>query len=864
MAAQKDAESIFAQIAIERGYMTAEEVEECRQVVRKLRELKLAPRNLTQIAIERQFITRAQVKAVNSEMRARGIFPRLGGFEIMGKIGSGGMGNVYKARQISLGRTVALKVLPRELANNPIYLERFKREARMAAQLTHANAILIYDVGEDGGRHFLVMEYVEGTALDKMLESGPIDEERALEIIRDIAKALVEAHSKSIIHRDIKPGNILVRHDGAAKLSDLGIAKDLGQGQAALTRTGVPLGTPAYMSPEQCRGQKDIDHRTDIYSLGVTLFHLVTGKMPFSGPTPLMVMRSHIDDEMPDPRKLNPEISDSTAELIMEMTVKDRDLRISDCNEIAKRIGSILGMRSGELDLDSQLEFALSPEEMASLEQISRDDNQRKTRSLRKKDDDKTRRLKKPAPLIITAAGASAVILILLALLVTGYQSRARKNSPDNEPVPVADDSDTDTDENNDFIVVEPPPELYIEMVSQAYEGSLANGPSFNPSVCSRARYIAFVSRATNLTPFTSSSDNWGIYVKDKQSGTVERLPVSIPANSGIPDIAPDISGDGRYVVFAENLPEMVSPNSENKNAFLYDRITRSTKLLSRSPDGREGDSDSDSPAISADGSYIVFASKATNLIDEDTGGNRQIYLFDRDKSEVQLVSRNEAGQAADADCEHPAISPDGLHIAFSSSAGNLAPALGGEHKNVFHYNHERGETRIITVGRDGSPANGDSCCPAISADGRFIAFHSMAGNLVARDFNRLNDVFVHNTRSGAIERVSVSTAGGEGNGHSYTPAISADGRYVAFVTDSSNIVDPVGGIRFIALRDRETGETELVGAATGKRTAIEKGAWVSICAEGRNVAFHSESPHLTPDDEISDWGVYLWQKPMR
>jgi len=318
-------DEVFAAIAVATGYLTEEQREECLKICAEFRQKGLAPRSCAKIAFEKKFLSGSQVKRVQKEMRSRGIHTRLGGYELLERIGSGAMGKVYKAKQLSLDRVVALKILHRDLGRDRRFVARLRREAKLAARVSHPHVVQVFDVGRDQGRHFLVMEYVEGTSLRELLEQGPMDERRALEIIRDVAKGLGESHAHNIIHRDIKPGNIILDVSGSPKLSDLGIALDAGSTTiGTVTRQGAIIGTPQYMSPEQCSGAKDIDYRTDIYSLGVTFYRMVVGRDPFEGPAPLVVMQKHVTEPLPDPRSVKPDISAATAALIMDMTAKDR------------------------------------------------------------------------------------------------------------------------------------------------------------------------------------------------------------------------------------------------------------------------------------------------------------------------------------------------------------------------------------------------------------------------------------------------------------------------------------------------------------------------------------------------------------
>lgn len=267
----------------------------------------------------------------------------LGGFELFHQIGRGASGTVFKARQLSMDRVVALKVLPPSLARNAAFIERFLREARAAAQLNHPNIVQAIDAGQAGPYYYFAMEYVAGrSAGEEVRATGPLPERRALEIVRDTARALAHAHAIGIIHRDIKPDNILIEPDGTAKLADLGLAREASPADSRLTRSGLPIGTPDYISPEQARGEGDLDGRTDIYSLGATLYHLLTGEPPYVHPSAVEVMSSHLHAPPPDPRKRSPRVSAAAAAIIRRAMSKNRDRRYPSAEEMLRDIESAL------------------------------------------------------------------------------------------------------------------------------------------------------------------------------------------------------------------------------------------------------------------------------------------------------------------------------------------------------------------------------------------------------------------------------------------------------------------------------------------------------------------------------------------
>jgi len=270
---------------------------------------------------------------------------RIGGFELLATLGKGGMGVVFRARQVSMDRIVALKVLPPHLAKNEAYVARFLREARSAAKLNHPNIVQGIDVGHAGGHYYFAMEFVDGTTVKEMLKAkGRLDEKTALNIVGAVARGLEHAQKHGIIHRDIKPDNIMVTRDGAVKLADLGLARTT-EKPDTMTIEGTALGTPYYMAPEQVRGETNLDTRADIYSLGATLFHMVTGQFPFTGPNAGAIMARHLSDPVPSARDKHPEVSRATDELIQRMMAKDPADRPANPTELLGEIRNALAGR---------------------------------------------------------------------------------------------------------------------------------------------------------------------------------------------------------------------------------------------------------------------------------------------------------------------------------------------------------------------------------------------------------------------------------------------------------------------------------------------------------------------------------------
>jgi serine/threonine-protein kinase len=245
------------------------------------------------------------------------------------------MAVVYRAKQLSLDRTVAIKVLPKRLSKNAEFVERFYREGRAAAQLNHTSIVQAIDVGEANGFHYFVMEFVEGcTVYDELADGKVYSEQEAIDIISQIARALLHAHERGFIHRDVKPKNIMLTKERVAKLADMGLAREATDHQAALAEAGRAYGTPYYIAPEQIRGEVDIDHRADLYSLGATWYHMVTGRVPFEGPTPSAVMHKHLKEPLQPPDHLNTSLSSGCGAMIEMLLAKDRENRYAGAREL--------------------------------------------------------------------------------------------------------------------------------------------------------------------------------------------------------------------------------------------------------------------------------------------------------------------------------------------------------------------------------------------------------------------------------------------------------------------------------------------------------------------------------------------------
>jgi eukaryotic-like serine/threonine-protein kinase len=282
-----------------------------------------------------------------------------GRYRLQAKLGSGGMSTVYLARDQTLDRDVAIKVMHREMSEQPDQLERFRQEARAVAKVSHPNIVAVIDAGEDRGHPYIVFEYVEGETLKQRINRvGALDPQEALAYAIEIARGLTIAHSRNLVHRDVKPQNVLIDAEGRAKLTDFGISRQLEQD--GMTATGRVLGTTDYVAPEQAMGHA-VDQRSDIYSLGVVLYEMLVGQVPFQADSQVGVAMKHVNEELPDVQQRRPELSAAAALVVERATTKDPAKRYQEVGELiddlstaleveAARAGSSTGEATSILD----------------------------------------------------------------------------------------------------------------------------------------------------------------------------------------------------------------------------------------------------------------------------------------------------------------------------------------------------------------------------------------------------------------------------------------------------------------------------------------------------------------------------------
>ena len=328
--AERLSDEKFESIAVKQGYLTAEDLQKCKGI--KSKPGKQTAKPLSEIAVSEELISQEDLDVI-CQIAAEGKLT-FGGYEVKSVLGEGGLGTVYLAKQISMQRNVALKVLHPRWVKDEEFRKRFLLEARVVGKLSHPNLIGVFDIGFDKGRYFFSMEYVAGQTVDKIISNrGAIPLTEAIDIALQTLGALNYVWDKNLVHRDIKPSNIIVTPQKVARLGDFGFVKC--KAEEKLASEDFVLGTPDYMSPEQAIGKDDLDYRSDIYSLGATFYHMITATAPYNG-SESMVIRQHIKASIPSPKAIVSELPESACTIIEKMMAKSPADRYQKYDELKR------------------------------------------------------------------------------------------------------------------------------------------------------------------------------------------------------------------------------------------------------------------------------------------------------------------------------------------------------------------------------------------------------------------------------------------------------------------------------------------------------------------------------------------------
>ncbi|HEY3321358.1 MAG TPA: serine/threonine-protein kinase [Planctomycetota bacterium] len=351
---------LFGDVAVSKGLLTWAQVRDALKRQLKYKDMGI-PIKIGEVCVELRILTQAQCSEILAEQSARrkaSATPRvvsettpieemtddepfqMGRYRLEKRLG-GVMGIVYRGIDTETGNAIALKILPRSFAYEASFVERFKREVKATSALSHPNIVKTYDAGIEHGVFYLATEFIDGESLNQRLKrEGALPEKECLRIALAVTSGLAHAHSRSVLHRDVKPENILLGKNGDVKLSDFGLAKILEDHQQ-ITAEGIAVGTPHYIAPEQARALKDTDSRADLYALGATLFHVMTGRLPYEGDDGAEIMRRHVFEDTPDPLKIKPDMTPAIAAMLVKLMSKNPAQRYQSADELAAEIQRI-------------------------------------------------------------------------------------------------------------------------------------------------------------------------------------------------------------------------------------------------------------------------------------------------------------------------------------------------------------------------------------------------------------------------------------------------------------------------------------------------------------------------------------------
>lgn len=640
---------------------------------------------------------------------------QIGGYEIQDVIGKGGMATVYKAHQVSMNRTVAVKVLPEQYINDDTYLQRFNQEVAIVAKLEHRNIVPVHDYGEYNGRPYIVMRYMAGGSVDDKLRDGPLEVEHIVNIIEQIAPALDYAHGKNVLHRDLKPSNVLLDDDGGAYLTDFGIARVLGeQAASGITTQGV-VGTPSYMSPEQAQGLP-LDGRSDIYALGVMLFELATGRRPFEGDTPYGIAVMQVTTPPPSPRTYNPALSFAIEEVIYKTLRKKREERFPNAVAVAESLKRavnkpVMSMHDTQPGFQRPQPPPASPiQDVAppayNVPPVAPPITPNPSASGYGMPYPVRKRRSRPSNLWMSALVGGVLgcgvlaVLIVIAIVIFSNMNRSGQVSPT-----AASTSVDGSGEDRNLVIPT------LDPTSAAGRSTLipqdtGDSPTLPVGERSAVTWSSAVrSTASALVYFSVRNDNFDIYRIDLNTGIESRLTTHVTVDS-----YPNVSPDGRQIVFQSNRDgdfEIFVMDIEGSNVRQLTENTVWDRL----------------PAWSPDGSTIIFSSDIRN------DGRFDLYAIQPDGTGLRQLYSDERG------VNHARYSPDGRYIVMS-----VGDTQQGDMLEIGRYELESqtfdlltsndfkdrspsyspdGTTIVyLTVQNAGQPVSGESAIAVMDADG--------------------------------------------------------------------------------------------------------------------------------------------------
>lgn len=649
----------------------------------------------------------------------------ISGYEIIRKIGEGGMATVYLAKQQSMNRQVAIKVLPKHFVKDDTYMERFRREVDIVSKLEHRNIIPVYDYGEYEGQPFIVMRYMPEGSLDEILQKGPLNTDEMLKIVGQIAPALDYAHSKGVLHRDLKPSNVMMDDDDGAFLTDFGIARVLGDNSPGLTTQGV-VGTPSYMSPEQAQG-KDLDGRSDAYSLGVMLFEMATGRRPFENETPYSIAVMQVTEQPPIPRQLNPMISTALEVVILKSLKKSREDRYQNAVGLAESLKLAIERPTAVHDTKPRLKMASYQEILA--DEPTKPPSQPKNqalppgtasrpvvpppRSLRSQ----IRKRRSQSPLFSALIGGSIGCGLLGIIIAAAFLAFSLLIPTDSTPA-VIEETDVDIAASSVATEVTRAPETITE--GSAIPTLDATNEAARATLLARATGESSIDTSLDVTPLFSET----------------QAAIAPVGELGTPELLSTLRNVSGTIIFADERGE--DPTFElvsiNFDTWVETQLTQ------------EPFADNMYPIASPDGRRIAFQS--------DREDNFEIYIVNQGGGQLERLTFNSVTDRL------AAWSPDGEWIIYSSEV---------EH-NIFELRRVRLSDRIDEVLVNNGLYNGHA---RYSPDGRYLVFTMGASRNDAGSW----EIALLDTQTGLTTLLTDNEV------RDASPLFSPDGQRILYIT---------------------------------------------------------------------------------
>ena len=641
----------------------------------------------------------------------------INGYEILDRIGEGGMATVYMARQQSMNRSVALKMLPRQYLKDDTYLQRFEREVKIVSQLEHRNIVPVYNYGEYEGQPYIAMRYMPAGSVDDLLQKGPLSPERILDILQQIAPALDYAHSKDVLHRDLKPSNVLMDDGGGAFITDFGIARVLGEQGTGITTQGV-VGTPAYMSPEQAQG-KDMDGRSDVYSLGIMLFEMATGRRPFESETPYSIAVMQVTTPPPSPCKLNPMLSSALETVILKSLRKSRSERYESASQLVESLqmaienpGSLQDTSPGKAIPEARQPtnspsaaakppssqqnqaagtpppqqrpvYPHTPSPSSSASRVSRPAHPGESHGLRSQ----IRRKRKENPLLSALVGGAIGCGLLGLVAALGFFALSFFLPLDNA---------TPSRQNNRT----PATTMSRNVDGISTVTAVATASDASDTADNRTATLDLTSEQArqNLLGLEADNDATATAVREATAAAPTQAPGIDPIGvRGTPQLLPALNGVSGIVVFAD------IRGDERRT---LEVVTLNLDTWTETQLTQEENANNSYPAASPDGRWIAFQS--------DRDGDTEIFIMNPVGGQRQQMTFNTSSDRL------PAWSPDGNWILYSAEVND-------------------GQYDIRRVALDGSAdelvySNGQrNSHPRYSPDGRYLLFTTGANPQDAR-----------------------------------------------------------------------------------------------------------------------------------